>query len=136
MKPQRMLDRAPVLFHRRDVVEHAGLSARSAAVDREREECNWVGVPWKAPWKADRCTSAFIGGPRKCADLLQSYFEKHAAEWGFNTAEEHLGAARSFFGSKETASVARGADRLFYRESTNEFGVISGKGYRHLAATA
>jgi hypothetical protein len=59
--------------------------------------------------------------------LLAAHFEKHAAELGVSTAAAYLESAQRFFaGEAETAM--RGADKLFYRESTNEFGALRGSG--------
>ncbi len=54
--------------------------------------------------------------------------EKHAAEFGLNTAVEYLGSAQKFFASGGAETVMRGADKLFYNEATNEFGILSGSG--------
>jgi hypothetical protein len=59
--------------------------------------------------------------------LLMGHFEKHAAEFGISTAAEYLQSAQRFFAG-EAETFMRGTDKLFYREATNEFGVLSGSG--------
>jgi len=77
--------------------------------------------------------AAASAAPRPVATLpnfapgrLQSHFEKHGAEFGYRTAEEYLQGARALVaGGEGVETFARGADTLYYRATTNEFGVMS-----------
>jgi pyocin large subunit-like protein len=77
--------------------------------------------------------AAASAAPRPVATLpnfapgrLQSHFEKHGAEFGYRTAEEYLQGARALVaGGEGVETLARGADTLYYRATTNEFGVMS-----------
>jgi pyocin large subunit-like protein len=70
-------------------------------------------------------TSNF-SGPEK----LLEHFQKHGAEFGFQTADEYLQGARALTsGGKGIETITRAnGDRLFYNAATNEFGVLSKAG--------
>ena len=64
--------------------------------------------------------------PNFAPGRLQSHFERHGAEFGYRTAEEYLQGARALVqGGEGVETLARGGDTLYYRASTNEFGVMS-----------
>jgi RHS repeat-associated protein len=58
------------------------------------------------------------------------HFEKHGAEVGAKTAVEYLRGANALIrGGKGVETFVRsGGDKLFYREATNEFGVLAKDG--------
>ncbi|HEY0868633.1 MAG TPA: hypothetical protein VGE01_14710 [Fimbriimonas sp.] len=63
-------------------------------------------------------------------ELLDSHWKKHRNEFRpVVTKEQYLAYARAFFtnNSKGKELKYRGRDVLHYRESTNEFGVLSGE---------
>lgn len=58
--------------------------------------------------------------------LLQEHFEDHAAEFGFQSIGEYLQGARQLLsgGTGVLQFTRNNGDTLFYRVSTNEFGVL------------
>lgn len=70
-----------------------------------------------------------IGGDF-AAGRLAGHFEKHAAEFGFKSEAEYLAGANALIkgGEGVETSVRANGDKLFYREATNEFGVLAGDG--------
>jgi hypothetical protein len=63
-------------------------------------------------------------------EQLESHFEKHGAEFGYNTPDEYLDGARRLISDQagvETFTRSNG-DILYYLESTNEFCVVSSNG--------
>jgi RHS repeat-associated protein len=58
------------------------------------------------------------------------HFEKHGAEAGANTAVEYLRLANDLMrgGPGVQTFVRSSGDKLFYREATNEFGVLASDG--------
>lgn len=54
------------------------------------------------------------------------HFLKHQSEADWQSAEEYLQSARSFFSNFfDVTFVREGGDRVFYNMITNEFGVIT-----------
>ncbi|APR86876.1 hypothetical protein A7982_12225 [Minicystis rosea] len=57
---------------------------------------------------------------------LERHFEKHGWDMGFTTKEAYLQAAQALVrGGPGVEILHRGGDTLFYKESTNEFAVLS-----------
>ena len=63
--------------------------------------------------------------------LLNSHYQKHGVEMGFNSAEEYEKAASSVV-SNPTAlhkTESKDGDDVYYIEDTNEFVIVSSDGY-------
>jgi hypothetical protein len=60
-------------------------------------------------------------------DRLESHFENHGEEFGYDDAEEYLAGANGLFDATEGVETFQRAngDILFYRRSSNEFGVVT-----------
>lgn len=79
-----------------------------------------------APTAEARSTT---GGPRFAPGQLEHHFAKHGAEMGFATKEEYLRAAQALVrGGPGVETYQRGGDTLFFKESTDEFAVLSDRG--------
>lgn len=67
----------------------------------------------------------------RSAEALQEHFEKHGAEFGYASAEEYLAGANRVIASPEALHKleAEDNDDVYYLESTNEFVIVSTKGY-------
>jgi hypothetical protein len=64
--------------------------------------------------------------PQFAPGQLEQHFRKHGHEMGFATQEDYLHAAQALVrGGPGVETYQRGGDTLFYRESTNEFAVLS-----------
>jgi len=64
-------------------------------------------------------------------ESLQEHFEKHGAEFGYASAEEYLAGANRVIASPEALHKleAEDGDDVYYLETTNEFVIVSTKGY-------
>lgn len=64
-------------------------------------------------------------------DLLQSHYEKHGIDMGFDSPEEYLAAANAVIANPGalTKTEAEDGDMVYYVEETNEFVVLSTDGY-------
>ncbi len=64
------------------------------------------------------------------ADLLQSHFNKHGDEFGYNTPEEYLKGANDVINNPSALHKvqAEDGDDCYYLQSTNEFVVVSPDG--------
>ncbi len=64
-------------------------------------------------------------------DNLQSHYEKHGIEMGFDSAEEYLAAANKALANPDILHKieAEDGDDVYYLEATNEFIVVSTDGY-------
>ena len=63
------------------------------------------------------------------AGQLEAHFQKHAAEFGYESAAEYLRGAQALIrGGPGVGTFSRGTDTLFYRAATNEFGVLTNNG--------
>ncbi len=62
---------------------------------------------------------------------LNEHYEKHGAEMGFSSPEEYLEAANAVINSDEALHKLEKEDNddVYYIEATNEFVIVSGKGY-------
>ena len=62
---------------------------------------------------------------------LESHYEKHGIEMGFENAEEYLAAANKVLTNPDTLHKieAEDGDDVYYLEETNEFVVVSTDGY-------
>jgi len=63
--------------------------------------------------------------------LLDSHYEKHGIEMGFDSAEEYLEAANAVIRNEDTLHKieAEDGDDVYFLEETNEFVVVSVDGY-------
>lgn len=63
--------------------------------------------------------------------LLDSHYEKHGIEMGFDSAEEYLAAANAVIQNEDTLHKieAEDGDDVYFLEETNEFVVVSVDGY-------
>ena len=63
--------------------------------------------------------------------LLDSHYEKHGMEMGFDSAEEYLEAANAVIRNEDTLHKieAEDGDDVYFLEETNEFVVVSVDGY-------
>ena len=63
--------------------------------------------------------------------LLNSHFEKHGIEMGFDTAAEYEAAASAVVNNKDALhkTEKEDGDDVYYLEDTNEFVIVSGDGY-------
>lgn len=63
--------------------------------------------------------------------LLESHYEKHGEEMGFNSPEEYEAAANRVINDEEVLHKieAEDGDDVYYLERTNEFVVVSKDGY-------
>lgn len=63
--------------------------------------------------------------------LLNSHFEKHGIEMGFDTAAEYEAAASSVVNNKDALhkTEKEDGDDVYYLEETNEFVIVSGDGF-------
>lgn len=67
--------------------------------------------------------------PRFAPRQLEQHFDKHGGEMGFATKEAYLRAAQAIVrGGTGIETYQRGDDTLFFKESTDEFAVLSGRG--------
>ena len=64
-------------------------------------------------------------------DNLESHYEKHGIEMGFDSPEEYLAAANKALANPEILHKieAEDGDDVYYLEATNEFIVVSKDGY-------
>lgn len=64
--------------------------------------------------------------PQFAPGQLEHHFQKHGAEMGFTNKEDYLRAAQDLVrGGPGVETLRRGGDTLFYKDSTNEFAVLS-----------
>jgi pyocin large subunit-like protein len=69
------------------------------------------------------------GAPQFAPGQLEHHFAKHGGEMGFATKEDYLRAAQALVrGGPGVDTWRQGGDTLFFRESTNEFAVLSERG--------
>lgn len=63
--------------------------------------------------------------------LLNSHYEKHGIEMGFDSAGDYEAAANAVIADEEALHKleAEDGDDIYYLEDTNEFVVVSGDGY-------
>lgn len=63
--------------------------------------------------------------------LLDSHYEKHGIEMGFDSAEEYLAAANAVIQNEDTLHKIEeeDGDDVYFLEETNEFVVVSVDGY-------
>lgn len=62
--------------------------------------------------------------------LFDEHYKKHGAEFGDITQEEYLAGANALITNKNALQkTEEDGDKLFYIESSNEFGVLSSDGY-------
>ena len=63
--------------------------------------------------------------------LLDSHYEKHGIEMGFDCAEDYEAAANAVIAVENALhkQEAEDGDDIYYLEDTNEFVVVSGDGY-------
>lgn len=63
--------------------------------------------------------------------LLDSHYEKHGIEMGFDCAEDYEAAANAVITDENALhkQEAEDGDDIYYLEDTNEFVVVSGDGY-------
>lgn len=63
--------------------------------------------------------------------LLDSHYEKHGIEMGFDSAEAYEAAANAVIADENALhkQEAEDGDDIYYLEDTNEFVVVSGDGY-------
>ncbi len=63
--------------------------------------------------------------------LLDSHYEKHGIEMGFDDAEAYEAAANAVIADEDALhkQEAEDGDDIYYLEDTNEFVVVSGDGY-------
>lgn len=64
-------------------------------------------------------------------DLLESHYEKHGEDMGFDSPEEYEAAANKVVDDEDVLhkTEAEDGDDIYYLEETNEFVVISTDGY-------
>jgi pyocin large subunit-like protein len=80
-------------------------------------------APTAAAAQADR------DAPRFAPGQLEQHFDKHGGEMGIPTKEAYLRAAQALVrGGPGIETYQRGDDTLFFKESTDEFAVLSGRG--------
>ncbi len=62
---------------------------------------------------------------------LNEHYEKHGVEMGFSSPEEYLEAANAVVNSDKALHKLEKEDNddVYYIEDTNEFVIVSGKGY-------
>ena len=62
---------------------------------------------------------------------MQSHYEKHGVEMGFESPEEYLESANKVVSNPESLHKleAEDGDDIYYLEATNEFVVVSTDGY-------
>lgn len=64
-------------------------------------------------------------------NLLESHYEKHGIDMGFETAEDYLAAANAVINNPDALHKieAEDGDDVYYVEATNEFVVVAPDGY-------
>ena len=95
--------------------------------------CTTLLLAAAVSWAGQSATVAHarFANPR----LLGQHFQKHGAEFGARSAAEYEAMAAAFIesatrGDKGIRSTSRAnGDRLFYRDATNEFSVLSKDGF-------
>lgn len=64
-------------------------------------------------------------------EQLKEHYEKHGIDMGYDSPEAYLEGANRVVASKEALHKleAEDGDDVYYLEDTNEFVIVSGKGY-------
>jgi pyocin large subunit-like protein len=95
-------------------------------VQRRDAPASTAATSRSAPTAEARST---VSAPQFAPGQLEQHFAKHGAEMGFATKEDYLRAAQALVcGGPGVETFQRGGNTLFFKESTDEFAVLSERG--------
>lgn len=105
--------------------------AVSGAADYEENAADYVEEELDVSKGNSGDTSADIDYTFRNDGLLESHYEKHGEEMGFDSPEEYEAAANKVIDDEEVLHKieAEDGDDVYYLEETNEFVVVSKDGY-------